>query len=51
MTETEPRKASGSRERDTWGGGGGGGHEEFGRGIKRVLIQLRKIYDPMRMWL
>lgn len=44
-TETEERKATDSRERDTeW-------HDEFGREIKRVLIQLRKIYDLMRMWL
>lgn len=29
----------------------GGGKMDFGRGIKRVLIQLGKIYDLMRMWL
>lgn len=29
----------------------GGGKMDFGRGIKRVLIRLGKIYDLMRMWL
>lgn len=42
--QAEERKAT---EGDTEGRR----HDEFGTGIKRVLIQLGKIYDLMWMWL
>lgn len=43
-SEAEERKAT---ERDTEGKK----DDKSEREIKRVLIQLGKIYDPMRMWL
>lgn len=47
-TDERSHRQQGGRHREAWAGGR---HDEFGRRIKRVLIQLRKIYDLMRMWL
>lgn len=47
-TDERSHRQQGRRHSEAWAGGR---HDEFGRRIKRVLIQLRKIYDLMRMWL
>lgn len=54
MKALKSKKEADSEAEDTAAtesGAEGRRDDEFGRGIKRVLIQLGKIYGQMRMWL